>query len=66
LSATQISHLTKISRPSVNKYLTAIRSRIFEYCQGQPLLKGEIEVDENYFGARRSAENAAVALGVKL
>lgn len=32
LSATQISHLTKISRPSFNKYLAAIRSRVFEYC----------------------------------
>jgi response regulator of citrate/malate metabolism len=30
LSATQISHLTKISRPTVNKYLTAIRLRILE------------------------------------
>ena len=28
LSATQISHLTKISRPSINKYLAAIRSKI--------------------------------------
>ena len=33
LSATQISHLTKISRPSINKYLAAIRSKIYEYCQ---------------------------------
>jgi hypothetical protein len=30
LSATQISHLTKISSLSVNKYLTAIRSGIFQ------------------------------------
>ncbi len=44
LSATQISHLAKISRPSVNKYLTAIRFRIFEYCQDQSPLKGEIEI----------------------
>ena len=49
----QISHLTKISRSSINKYLTAIRFRIFEYCQDQSPLKGEIEVDESYFGARR-------------
>ena len=35
LSATQISHLTKISRPSINKYLAAIRFRVFEYCQDQ-------------------------------
>jgi len=31
LSVTQISHLTKISRPSINEYLTAIRFRIFKY-----------------------------------
>ena len=52
LSATQISHLTKISKPSINKYLAAIRFRVFEYCQDQSPLKGEIEVDESYFGAR--------------
>ena len=38
LSATQISHLTKISKPSINKYLAAIRFRVFEYCQDQSLL----------------------------
>ena len=26
--------------------------RVFEYCQDQSPLKGEIEVDESYFGAR--------------
>ena len=52
LSAAQISHLTKISKPSINKYLAAIRFRVFEYCQDQSPLKSEIEVDESYFGAR--------------
>ena len=57
LSATQISHLTKISRPTINKYLGAIRKRIFELTtkellQSAPLV-GQIEVDESYFGARR-------------
>jgi len=54
LGATQISHLTKISRPTVNKYLTAIRLRILELSllQSDPLV-GQIEVDESYFGARR-------------
>ena len=33
LSVTYISHLTKISKPSINKYLAAIRFRVFEYCQ---------------------------------
>ena len=50
----QISHLTKISRPTVNKYLTVIRLRILELSllQSDPLV-GQIEVDESYFGARR-------------
>jgi transposase-like protein len=54
LSATQISHLTKLSRQTINKYLTAIRLRIVELStlQSAPLV-GQIEVDESYFGARR-------------
>jgi transposase len=52
LSATKISHLTKISRQTVNKYLTAVRLRILELSliQSAPLV-GQIEVDESYFGA---------------
>ena len=34
LSATQISHLTKVSRPTVNKYLTAIRLRVLNILLG--------------------------------
>ena len=54
LSATQISHLTSLSRQTINKYLTAIRLRILELSllQSDPLV-GQIEVDESYFGARR-------------
>ena len=54
LSATQISHLTSLSRQTINKYLTAIRLRILELSmlQSAPLV-GQIEVDESYFGARR-------------
>jgi transposase-like protein len=53
LSAAKISHLIKISRPTVNKYLTAIRLRILELSllQSDPLV-GQIEVDKSYFGAR--------------
>ena len=52
LSATQISHLTKVLRPTVNKYLTAIRLKILELSllQSDPLV-GQIEVDESYSGA---------------
>jgi transposase len=54
LSATQISHLTGLSRQTINKYLTAIRLKILELSllQSDPLV-GQIEVDESYFGARR-------------
>mgnify|MGYP001584205214 CR=1 FL=1 len=54
LSATQISHLTELSRQSINKYLMAIRLRFVELSklQSAPLV-GQIEVDESYFGARR-------------
>ncbi len=56
MSATQISHLTKLSRQTINKYLTAIRLRILELSHLQsapPLAGGQIEVDESYFDARR-------------
>jgi len=54
LSATQISHLTKLSRQTINKYLSAIRLRILELSQIQSApLVGQIEVDESYFGAQR-------------
>jgi len=54
LSATQISHLTGLSRQIINKYLTAIRLRILELSTLESdQLVGQIEVDESYFGARR-------------
>jgi transposase len=67
LSVTQISYLTHFSRQTINKYLTAIRIRILELSlfQSDPLV-GQIEVDEDYFGAHGAfAKNAAVAPGVK-
>jgi len=53
LNATQISNLTKIGRPTTNKYLRAFRIRILEYCSDNFPFSGEIEVDESYFGASR-------------
>ena len=43
MEANKISILTGISRPSVNKYLKAIRQSIAQHC----------EKDESYFGAKR-------------
>ena len=70
LSATQISHLTKISRPTVNKYLTAIRLRILELSllQSDPLV-GQIapqgqasrKLMKVILAHGVSAENVAVA-----
>ena len=46
--------MTNLSRPTINKYLHAIRLRLFELCELQtaPVL-GQFEGDESYFGARR-------------
>ena len=53
LDASQITKITSLNRNTINRYLTEIRIRISEYCQLQSPFKGEIEVDESYFGARR-------------
>ena len=54
LSASQIAELTRLSRQTINTYLTAIRRRLVEVCNAEvaPFV-GHIEVDESYFGARR-------------
>ena len=54
LTAEQISLLSGVSRNSVNKILKNIRKRIAEVCEKEsPFEKGEIEIDESYFGAKR-------------
>ncbi len=53
LDATRIASFTKVQRKTINRILTKIRLRIFDLCQSEEKLSGEIEVDESYFGARR-------------
>jgi transposase-like protein len=53
LSATQIANLTNLNRNTVNRYLTLFRERIVEVCEKDSPMKGEVEVDESYFGASR-------------
>ena len=53
LEAQKIAFLTHLNRNTVNRYLRLTRERIAEHCEQQSPLKGEIEVDESYFGARR-------------
>ena len=53
-SVTQISHLTNISRVTINGIIQRIRQRIYTLCcQDNPLLCGDIEADESYFGPKR-------------
>lgn len=53
LNATQIAHLSRLNRNTVNRYLKEIRRTIALYSNNQSSLAGEVEVDESYFGARR-------------
>lgn len=53
LTASQITQITGLNRNTVNRYLTAIREKIFDCCQKESPFEGEIEVDESFFGARR-------------
>jgi len=53
LDAQTIASLIHLNRNTVNRYLTLIRKRIAEICEQQSPFKGEIEVDESYFGGKR-------------
>ncbi len=53
LDALQITVLTGLNRNTVNRYLMLFRQRIAEYCEMESPFKGEIEVDESYFGGKR-------------
>ena len=54
IEATKIALITNVSRNTINAIFNGIRKRISEYCERQsPFQKGEIEIDESYFGARR-------------
>ena len=54
LTAQQIAFLSKINRKTINKILKNIRIRMAEHCEQNSVFnKGEIEMDESYFGPRR-------------
>jgi len=53
LDAHKIAILTNLNRNTINRYVTLIRQRIAEFCESETPFKGEIEVDESYFGAKR-------------
>ena len=53
LDASQITKISGLNRNTINRYLTAVRKRIAEFCESQSPFSGEVEVDESFFGARR-------------
>ena len=53
LDAQRIAVLCNLNRNTVNRYLNMIRIKIAEFCEQNSPFRGEIEVDESYFGARR-------------
>ena len=53
LEATKIAQLSGLNRNTVNRYLRLMRERIALACEEESPFKGEVEVDECYFGPRR-------------
>ena len=53
LDAGQIAEIANLNRNTINRYLAAIRLRIAEYCLDTSPVRGDIEVDESYFGPKR-------------
>jgi len=53
LNAVQIAALTRISRVSINHHLAALRRHMAWHCDQVQPMRGDSEVDESYFGARR-------------
>ena len=66
LDATTIATLTKLNRNTVNRYLMMLRLRIFDLCEAETWLKGEIEVDESYFGPHRVRGKRGRGAGLKV
>ena len=53
ITATKTAGLTGVSRQTINKIYKKIRERIKQICDEEFPLKGEVEVDESFFGAKR-------------
>ena len=53
MEATKIAQLTRLNRNSLNLYLRHIRERIARLCGKRSPLRGQVEIDESFFGGRR-------------
>ena len=53
LDASRIAALSNLNRNTVNRYLQLVRIRLAETCEEESPLRGEVELDESYFGPHR-------------
>jgi len=53
LDASRIATLSNLNRNTVNRYLLLIRLLLAETCEEESPLRGEVELDESYFGPHR-------------
>lgn len=53
LDALQIAQIAGVNRDTVNRYLAVFRQGMAHFCEAESSVKGEVEVDESYFRARR-------------
>ena len=59
LTATQAAKLAGVNRNTANLWFSHFREKILEYQEkNMPLFKGEIELDESYFGGPRKKKHA--------
>ena len=54
LPASKIAELSGVSRPAINQLLLKLRIGVAQVWDASSSFSGEVEVDESYFGARRS------------
>ena len=63
LTSSNTAKLTGISRNTINSLFNKFRIHIFENCISISASKGEFELDESYFGAKRVRERQTRAWG---
>lgn len=65
IEASKTAELTGINRNTINRYYNIFRTLIYEKQTNElrKLLKGEIEIDESYFGPKRVRGNAVTKRG---
>jgi len=67
LTAVQASKQLGLNRKTVDNYYNKLRQKIIEYQEKQQIkFQGNIELDESYFGSRRSGEKRGRGAGGKI